>query len=172
MLEHVPNPARMIQGLRRVLKTDGALIIIVPNERNWLICRLLGGDLLKAFHDWGHLHDFSRLDKIQTIFNGFRVVEVRETREKPLILLLGLYKGLSGVTKALRKIFGTSTTMQNERVKDKSSRSARSITKFLTIYKKYMPIPKLTLHTVIKLVKNGLITNNTTGFLEDIKPQQ
>lgn len=159
VLEHIPKPARVIQELARVLKPSGALIIVVPNDRNWFVCRLLGGNLVEAFHCWGHLHDFSRLETIQTMSNGFRILEVKENKHKPLILMSGLYQGFTRAKKALSKIVGTSKAVQNERAGDKSQSS--TISKFLEIYLKYMPIPRLTLHTIIKLVKNGPITGNS-----------
>jgi len=157
VLEHVPNPPRMIQELRRVLKPDGTLIIVVPNDRNWFICRLLSGDLPEAFHKWGHLHDFSRPNKIQIISNGFRVVEVWENKHKPLILLPYIYKQFAAVKKRSSKPKGTLGVRQNRQVEAINL----IITRFLEVYKKYMPLPRLTLHITIKLVKTRPILDDS-----------
>lgn len=66
VLEHVISPPSLLKEIRRILKTKGELIILVPNDA-WLPYRLQmligkipqSGGVDELGVDWGHLHKFN-----------------------------------------------------------------------------------------------------------------
>lgn len=81
ILEHVPNPKRLMNEIHRVLDNECELIIAVPNDRNWFVYRLFQGHLQEAFYDYGHKHDFSSINKLKPFIESFYVLAVRENKK-------------------------------------------------------------------------------------------
>ena len=90
VLEHIPDPNRIIKEFYRVLKREGELLIVVPNDRNWFVHRIVQAEIGAAFYDFGHLHSFSSISELKPFLKGFNIVEIRENR-KPTFFLLGLF---------------------------------------------------------------------------------
>jgi ubiquinone/menaquinone biosynthesis C-methylase UbiE len=83
VLEHVLNPPRMIEEIRRVLNRGGILIVQVPNIA-WIPYRIqllfgglpkTGGVYLEA--DWEHLHIFNKETLCRLLLKeGFQIKDV------------------------------------------------------------------------------------------------
>lgn len=59
VIEHLDDPAGALAEIHRVLRPAGRLIIIFPNDRMFLIARLLTGMLKEAFYDAGHVRQWT-----------------------------------------------------------------------------------------------------------------
>jgi SAM-dependent methyltransferase len=57
VLEHVPDPALLLNETRRILKSDGILFITVPNFRSWE--RILFGQYWRPLEMPRHLYNFT-----------------------------------------------------------------------------------------------------------------
>jgi SAM-dependent methyltransferase len=55
VIEHLQAPDRALAEIRRVLRPHGRIIIIFPNDRTFLVTRLLMGMVREAFYDPGHV---------------------------------------------------------------------------------------------------------------------
>lgn len=138
ILEHVQNPGLMMKEIRRILEDDGELIIVVPNDRNWFIHRVMQGYFREAFYDYGHLYNLSSMEKIDPLLKGFKIIMVRKNNI-PTIPMLGiisiLFRGLCKILKINKVIY----------VKRSIIYSSYSLMSSIA--------PKLTLHLIIKLKK-------------------
>lgn len=54
MLEHLKTPHKGLKELKRVLKKDGLIIMIIPNDRNFFIARIAMLMFKEAFYEAGH----------------------------------------------------------------------------------------------------------------------
>lgn len=146
ILEHVRKPDETMKEIRRVMKDDGELIIVVPNDRNWFIHRILQGYFREAFYDYGHLHNFSSIEKLESLFKGFKILMVRENNE-PTMPMRGIIS---------RFFQGFQMTPTRKKVNASPIKKDRESTypRLLTYEKRFLSIaPKLTLHLIIKLKK-------------------
>jgi 2-polyprenyl-3-methyl-5-hydroxy-6-metoxy-1,4-benzoquinol methylase len=80
-LEHVPDPAAVLRGLRPVLRDDGALVISVPNFANWAVrLQVLSGRFRyrdRGILDRTHLRFYTRKTLVEMVESaGFRVERV------------------------------------------------------------------------------------------------
>ncbi len=148
VLEHIPEPKNVVAELDRVSSSSACAIIVTPNDRNWFLYRVLAGNFSEAFHSYGHLHDFSQLEKIQEIINNFRVAEVKENRKKVIILMEGMYRSLVSLVRCIPRRSTVKATVGSTRIEHSI------VEKFLTLYERFMPMPKLTLHIIVRLVKD------------------
>ena len=55
VIEHLDEPEKALAEIRRVLKPSGRLVLIFPNDRMFMISRLLTGMIREAFYDTGHI---------------------------------------------------------------------------------------------------------------------
>lgn len=55
VIEHLNEPEKALVEIRRVLKPSGRLVLIFPNDRMFMISRLLTGMIGEAFYDAGHV---------------------------------------------------------------------------------------------------------------------
>ena len=55
VIEHLDEPEKALAEIRRILKPGGRLILIFPNDRMFMISRLLTGMVKEAFYDAGHV---------------------------------------------------------------------------------------------------------------------
>lgn len=147
ILEHVQNPGQMVSEISRVLKSDGELIIVVPNDKNWFIHRILQGYFREAFYDYGHLHDLSSLEKLEPLFEDFKILMVRENNVPTMPM-----QGLIG---QLLRSFNKISKHRKDNVISTKDDQEDKYTRLLTYEKHFFSIvPKLTLHLIIKLKKN------------------
>lgn len=147
VLEHVQNPGQIMKEIRRVLIDNGELIIVVPNDKNWFIHRILLGYFRAAFYDYGHLHDFSSIGKLEPFLKGFKVLMVRETNVPTI--------PISGIIGQLLRVFNKISKSQEANVIPTRKNHENAYTHLLTYYNRFLSIvPKLTLHLIIKLKKN------------------
>lgn len=153
ILEHVQNPGQTVNEISRVLKNDGELIIVVPNDKNWFIHRILQGYFREAFYNYGHLHDLSSLEKLEHLFEGFKILTVKENNV-PTMPMQGL------IGQLLRSFDKISKHRKDNAISTKNDREDK-YTRLLT-YEKHLfsIVPKLTLHLIIKLRKNGGARDN------------
>jgi SAM-dependent methyltransferase len=84
VLEHMPYPPALLKEIYRVLKPQGELVLLVPNDA-WIFYRLqaltgkipMSGAVNEMGVDWGHLHKFNKkilCDLLTSL--GFRVETV------------------------------------------------------------------------------------------------
>lgn len=61
------KPQEVIREIARVLKTNGQLFIMFPNDRNYKVARLLTFKLKEAFYNDGHLRQWGPKDIIDLL---------------------------------------------------------------------------------------------------------
>jgi len=89
VLEHVPDPMATLQEVARVLRTDGVLVLSLPNPETWEIS-------LFGFHWAGwdmprHLHLFTQDVLVRYLKeSGFEVIEITSFTGKYHVFLLSL----------------------------------------------------------------------------------
>lgn len=78
VIEHLNDYARALKEIYRVLKKDGLLILLFPNDRNFKISRILTGKFKEAFYNAGHVRQWTPfyLNK-ELIKIGFEVVDIK-----------------------------------------------------------------------------------------------
>jgi len=59
VIEHLNKPERAIAEIHRILKKNGTLLIIFPNDRNFFLARFLTFRFKAAFFDPGHLRQWT-----------------------------------------------------------------------------------------------------------------
>lgn len=77
VIEHlkVDQVDQAIKEIRRVLKPDGRLIVLFPNDRNFKITRLLTLKFKEAFYDYGHVRQWQPAEAIRFFQkSGFKVI--------------------------------------------------------------------------------------------------
>jgi 2-polyprenyl-3-methyl-5-hydroxy-6-metoxy-1,4-benzoquinol methylase len=89
-LEHLPDPAAVLRGLRTHLDDDGALILSIPNIANWAIrLGLLAGRFDytdRGIMDRTHLRFYTRRTLTEMLHDaGFRVERMIVTAPVPLV---------------------------------------------------------------------------------------
>jgi 2-polyprenyl-3-methyl-5-hydroxy-6-metoxy-1,4-benzoquinol methylase len=103
VLEHATHPPSLLKEMKRVLKSGGKLIILIPNDA-WLPYRLqylagkipASGGVDEIGADWGHLHKFNKtlISKLLSSI-GYHITDITcsgifaKPREKWLSLLAG-----------------------------------------------------------------------------------
>lgn len=71
LLEHVENPTFLLKEFYRVLKSDGVLVLSVPNPYNWI---LVFANMMKLPAGEGHIHSFTFQDLVTLLgFVGFGI---------------------------------------------------------------------------------------------------
>jgi 2-polyprenyl-3-methyl-5-hydroxy-6-metoxy-1,4-benzoquinol methylase len=78
VLEHLKRPADAVKELHRVIKAGGRIIIVIPNDRNFLLARLALGMVKEAFYDVGHERQW-RPGEVRGLLKaaGFQIVAGR-----------------------------------------------------------------------------------------------
>ena len=78
VLEHLKKPKEAIRELNRILKTGGRLIIVIPNDRTFLLARLAMGMVKEAFYDAGHERQW-KPGEVKDLLKdaGFRIASER-----------------------------------------------------------------------------------------------
>lgn len=59
VIEHLADYKKALQEIHRVLKPNGSLILIFPNDRIFKIARILTLNFKKAFYDPGHVKQWT-----------------------------------------------------------------------------------------------------------------
>jgi len=78
ILEHLMDPQKTMDEVRRVLRNQGELIALVPNDRTFLVARLVMGRLKEATRNRGHLHDLTpRRLRVLLEKCGFMITRIR-----------------------------------------------------------------------------------------------
>jgi ubiquinone/menaquinone biosynthesis C-methylase UbiE len=146
VLEHVQNPSAVMNEIHRVLENNSELIIVVPNDRNWFIHRILEGHFSAAFYDYGHLHDFSSIKKITPFLKGFEFLTARENIVATI--------PLNSILSQLFRIFYRVLNQKNNLTPTKKYPRDDVTNRLPSIRQHFLFIsPKLALHLIIKLKK-------------------
>lgn len=75
VIEHLSNPDKVLGEIFRVLKPDGSLIVVFPNDKMFLLARLAFLKFREAFYDAGHVKQWvPRTMRAFLERKGFRVV--------------------------------------------------------------------------------------------------
>lgn len=76
VIEHLDEPDKALMEIHRVLKPGGQLILIFPNDKMFMVSRLLTGMIKEAFYDAGHVRQWTP-STIRKAFksSGFSLVE-------------------------------------------------------------------------------------------------
>ena len=69
VIEHVLNQKLMISELKRVIKPNGWLLLIVPNMKN------LSTSIERKFSDATHLREYTKKD-LKVLLTGFRIIKM------------------------------------------------------------------------------------------------
>ena len=88
MLEHVENPEKIIREIKRVLKRNGKVIILVPTD-NFLF-RIIWMLWNRIYHVWNHAHIQSfKSDTLVLLLkkNGFKIEEIKRFNLNMLLLI-------------------------------------------------------------------------------------
>ncbi len=142
VLEHLPNPSNVVADTHRVLRQGGELIIVLPNDRNWFVHRVLQGEIHAAIYDYGHLHDFSSVEKLQPILKGFKVSASEENK----VSVFPLFQIARMIVRTLDSTGVTPSSTENP-----TTSHTRLYAYLKSILRRLAP--KLTLHLVIKVKK-------------------
>jgi 2-polyprenyl-3-methyl-5-hydroxy-6-metoxy-1,4-benzoquinol methylase len=147
ILEHVQNPSKMMNEIDRILKCDGELTIVVPNNKNWFMHRILQGYFCEAFYDYGHLHDFSSIEKLAPFLKSFKISMVKESDVPtiPMRCIIALFF----------RCFNKISRYQKANVIPTKKHCKNTSMRLLTYEKHLLSLmPRLPLHLIIKLKKN------------------
>jgi ubiquinone/menaquinone biosynthesis C-methylase UbiE len=75
VIEHLNEPEKALAEIHRVLKPLGRLVLIFPNDRMFMISRLLLCMIKEAFYDAGHVKQWTPLKIKKALKNaGFSIV--------------------------------------------------------------------------------------------------
>jgi len=58
VIEHIHEPEKVLEEVLRILKPDGSLILVFPNDVMFFLARLLFLKFREAFYDAGHVRQF------------------------------------------------------------------------------------------------------------------
>jgi len=76
VIEHLDQPERALCEIHRVLKTDGLLLIMFPNDLMFAFARLATLKIKEAFYDPGHVRRWSpRSIRDEVVGHGFEIVK-------------------------------------------------------------------------------------------------
>jgi ubiquinone/menaquinone biosynthesis C-methylase UbiE len=76
VIEHLTEPEKALTEMHRILKPQGRMVMIFPNDTMFKISRLLTLKLKEAFYDPGHLRQWTPGDmKIYLKRYGFRILK-------------------------------------------------------------------------------------------------
>jgi len=59
VIEHLDEPERALGEIARVLRPGGRIIVIFPNDRMFMLARLMMGMVREAFYDPGHVRQWT-----------------------------------------------------------------------------------------------------------------
>jgi len=93
LLEHVPNPERVIKEVSRVLRSGGELILSVPNEENflwriiWFIWERVGRGIV-----WKNLHltHFNQPSILSLLSDQFGNIKIKLANFRMILIIRGL----------------------------------------------------------------------------------
>lgn len=76
VIEHLEYPQKALKEIHRVLRKDGLLLLLFPNDLVFKIARLLTFKLKEAFYDPGHLKQWTPWE-IRHLLNGigFKIIK-------------------------------------------------------------------------------------------------
>lgn len=76
VIEHLTEPERALTEMHRILRPQGRMVMIFPNDAIFKIVRLLTLKLKEAFYDPGHLRQWTPWDmKVFLNQHGFRILK-------------------------------------------------------------------------------------------------
>jgi len=78
VIEHLQEPEKALAEIHRLLRPDGKVIIIIPNDLNMFLARLLTLKFQESFFDPGHLRQWTPKQIFRILLGlGFQVLASR-----------------------------------------------------------------------------------------------
>jgi ubiquinone/menaquinone biosynthesis C-methylase UbiE len=78
VIEHLDEPEKALREINRVLKPAGRLILIFPNDRMFMITRIMTGMIKEAFYDAGHVMQWTpKKIRMALSAEGFSIIKQR-----------------------------------------------------------------------------------------------
>lgn len=84
IIEHINDIDDFFNEIKRILKKEGELVIVVPNDYNWFIYRVLNLCFASAVRNRGHVRRFNSLKRLYNLFDsaGFKVLDCCKSKER------------------------------------------------------------------------------------------
>ena len=78
VIEHLDHPVTAIKEIRRVLKPQGKLILMFPNDTVFFLARMICGKWTEAYMDYGHLRQYTPMF-IRELMKvaGYKIIKTR-----------------------------------------------------------------------------------------------
>lgn len=78
VIEHLNNPRKALKEIHRILKKNGLLILLFPNDKIFKIARILTFKFKEAFYDPGHTEQWTPKEIKKTLGKlSFKIIKIK-----------------------------------------------------------------------------------------------